>query len=301
MVRSLVLVCLLAGSAAAQGVGIPSSTWGIGFGNSPQFSGLRFNFRDENVKRVNGLNFTLWRPEDHNQDAVITGISLGLIPGGGVLHGLQLGVFGVIGMKSVYGISFATLGMGAGEDLVGINVAGLGMGAGKRIIGLNVATLGMGAGEDLLGINIGGLGVGAGHDVAGLNFAGLGLGAGRRLTGINLAGLALGVGETVTGFNVAILGLGAPTVRGLSIAGVVGGETLEGVHVGLLSVHAIRNGQMYGLAISPFNYIKGRQTGVAIGVVNYAWSVRGVQLGVVNIVRDNPTPLKVLPVFNSSF
>lgn len=147
MVRSLVLVCWLAGTAAAQGVGIPSSTWGIGFGNSPEFSGLRFNFRDENVKRVNGLNLTLWQPEEHNQDAVVTGLSLGLIPGGGVLYGLQLGIFGVIAMKSVHGISVATLGMGAGEDLVGINLAGLGMGAGKRIIGVNVATLGMGAGD----------------------------------------------------------------------------------------------------------------------------------------------------------
>jgi hypothetical protein len=40
---------------------------------------------------------------------------------------------------------------------------------------------------------------------------------------------------------------------------------------------------------------------VSIGIVNYAWRVRGIQIGVVNIVRDNPTPLKVLPVLNSSF
>jgi hypothetical protein len=42
-------------------------------------------------------------------------------------------------------------------------------------------------------------------------------------------------------------------------------------------------------------------TGLSVGIVNYAHSVKGVQIGVVNIVRDNPAGLKVLPVFNTSF
>jgi len=50
-----------------------------------------------------------------------------------------------------------------------------------------------------------------------------------------------------------------------------------------------------------FNYIRGAQTGLAVGIVNYAYSVKGLQLGLVNIVRDNPRGLKVLPVFNTSF
>ena len=53
--------------------------------------------------------------------------------------------------------------------------------------------------------------------------------------------------------------------------------------------------------MSPFNYIRGSQTGVSIGIVNSAWSVKGVQLGLVNIIRDNPAGLKVLPLFNTGF
>ena len=38
------------------------------------------------------------------------------------------------------------------------------------------------------------------------------------------------------------------------------------------------------------------------GIVNYAWTIdKGIQLGVVNIVRDNPKGLRVLPVFNTKF
>ncbi len=39
--------------------------------------------------------------------------------------------------------------------------------------------------------------------------------------------------------------------------------------------------------------------GVALGgVVNYAWTIDGLQLGLINIVRDNPAPFRVLPIIN---
>ncbi len=297
-----IVVCALATSAGAAGIGIPSSRWGLGFGNTPEFTGLRLNFRDRRVKRVTGINLTLWQPHRDNADAVITGLSFGLIPGGGTMRGLQVGVFGIVGVKSVVGISLATLGMGTGEDMAGINVAGLGLGAGRDLLGINVAGLGLGAGADIVGLSVGGLGAGAGGSMIGINVAGLGMGAGRELAGLNLAGLGLGAGVALKGVSIAGLAAGAPSVKGLTIAGgVVGGQRLVGVHIAGGSVHAIDNGEMVGLAISAFNYIRGTQTGISIGLVNYAWRVRGLQLGVVNIVRDNPTPLKVLPVLNSSF
>ncbi len=40
-------------------IDIPSSTWGISFGNSTNFNGFRFNYRDCDVETVNGFNFTL--------------------------------------------------------------------------------------------------------------------------------------------------------------------------------------------------------------------------------------------------
>ncbi len=40
---------------------------------------------------------------------------------------------------------------------------------------------------------------------------------------------------------------------------------------------------------------------MSLGIVNYAWKLeRGLQVGLVNIIRDNPKGLKVLPVFDRS-
>ena len=37
-------------------------------------------------------------------------------------------------------------------------------------------------------------------------------------------------------------------------------------------------------------------------ILDYAWRIeKGVQIGLVNIVRDNPKNLRVLPVFNTKF
>ena len=52
-------------------------------------------------------------------------------------------------------------------------------------------------------------------------------------------------------------------------------------------VHAVKEGSFFGGAVSPFNYIRGSQAAVTIGLVN--------------IIRDNPAGLKVLPIFNASF
>jgi hypothetical protein len=101
---------------------------------------------------------------------------------------------------------------------------------------------------------------------------------------------------------IAGLAAGSEEIRGLTIAGgAVGGKILKGLQVAGGVVHVIKDGSFYGCAVSPFNYIRGSQTGVAFGIVNYAWTVKGVQIGLVNIVRDNPAGLKVLPVFNTSF
>jgi hypothetical protein len=53
-----------------------------------------------------------------------------------------------------------------------------------------------------------------------------------------------------------------------------------------------------GVGISAFNQILGTQKGLTIGLVNYAWTLHGVQLGLINIVRENPPARRVLPILN---
>lgn len=315
----LFLIFLGNSEIQAQSLDIPSKKWGISFGNSKEFTGLRFNIQDDGVRKINGINFTLWRPKKDNPDSVINGMSLGLMPGGGHLRGIQLGVAGVGAEESLKGISVGLIGVGAGEDVMGINIGGIGAGTGGNMFGLNIGGLGVGAGEDLIGINIGGLGCGAGRDMKGFNFGalgagaggdvyglnigGLGIGAGENMIGINLGGLGVGAGEKLAGINIGGLGCGAPEVTGLSVGGLgVGGKYLRGVHLSLGTIMTDKSGGvMTGLAVSSFNYIRGDQVGLSIGIVNYAWNVKGVQIGLVNIVRNNPRGLKVLPLFNTSF
>jgi hypothetical protein len=336
MRAGIALAVLLSAGAGLFGgsVDFPAKTWGLSFGNSSEFTGLRFNFRDSKVVRITGVNITFWMPAKDNKDSVVHGLSLGVAPGAGDLKGVHLGLLGVAANKSADGIcvaglgvaagtslfgiaagglgvaagddltglAFAGLGVGAGRDALGIAVGGLGVGAGGDFTGVAVGGVGAGAGGSMAGVTIGGLGAGAGKDMVGLNIGGIGLGAGKNLTGLNIAGLAAGAGERLTGLTVCGLAAGGKEVTGLTVAGLaVGGQVLTGAQIAGGMVHVPKDGRMVGFAASPFNYIRGPQTGLSIGIVNYAFHVDGVQIGLVNIVRDNPRYLKVLPVFNTSF
>jgi hypothetical protein len=57
-------------------------------------------------------------------------------------------------------------------------------------------------------------------------------------------------------------------------------------------------GRFRGASAAGFNYVKGEQRGLTIGVVNYARQLHGVQIGVVNYARNNPPGLRVLPLIN---
>ena len=331
---SLFLIGSAGRALLGQSFDIPNKKWGLSFGNSAEFTGLRFNFRDSQVRHIRGVNITLWQPRKDNKESVVDGLSFGLVPGGGTLRGVQIGLLGVGAEKSlsginigglgvgsggdVTGINIGGLGAGAGNDMIGINIGGLGMGAGKNLRGINIGGLGAGAGEDIIGVNIGGLGVGAsqnargitigglgagaGQDMIGLNIGGLGLGAGGRLAGINIGGFGAGAGKRITGLTVCGFAAGSMEVVGVTIGGfAVGGEFLKGIHLAGGTVHVTKGGQMVGFAASAFNYFRGSQNGLAIGIVNYAFHVKGVQIGLVNIVRDNPKNLRVLPIMNTSF
>lgn len=57
----------------------------------------------------------------------------------------------------------------------------------------------------------------------------------------------------------------------------------------------IEKGEFTGLSVSSFNQIKGAQHGLAIGIMNFAEELHRVQLGLINIARNNPSGARVLP------
>jgi hypothetical protein len=311
---------------------IPVKGYGLSIGNSTKFTGLRINFRDRYVEQINGVNITLWSAKN-NQSAVVNGLSIGVMPGAGELNGINLGIgvgaeerlfglnVGVIGIGAggdvmginiggigggaggnMQGINFGLIGIGAGGDLTGLNIGGIGTGAGGNLKGISIGVIGVGSGKNVSGITIGGIGAGAGENMSGVGFGLIGVGAGENLTGVNVGGIGVGAGNTLTGVNVGGFGVGAPTVRGLSIGGIgVGGKDVKGVSLAVGTVKIDPDGQHTGVSVSAFNWNKGRQSGLSLGIVNYTFQLNGLQIGVINYVKENPKYLKILPVVNFHF
>ena len=150
---------------------------GLSLGNSPRLTGLRVNFRDSDVREINGVNITLWKARD-NSHAVYNGISLGLIaPEGRHLNGVSIGLGGVA----------------ADGDIKGIAIGGLGAGAGGDVTGITFGTFGAGVGGDMTGLLIGGLGSGIGGDLTGVSFGLFGTGTGGNARGFVLSGIGSGI------------------------------------------------------------------------------------------------------------
>lgn len=339
---------LLFNNVFSQGVGIPSKRGGIGFGNLPRFTGIRFNFKDKDVEKITGINTTIWTAKDDSyQTGTVNGLSLGLPMAMGHTNqnGVSIGAFGVATTGSLTGINIGVLGAGAGDNVTGLNIGGLGIGSGGDLRGITIGGLGAGSGGNVSGFNFGGVGIGAGGNLSGFTFGGIGTGAGGNVNGIAIGGVGVGAGESIRGFTFATVGIGAgENIHGLTLAGVgigageeVKGITVAGIGVGSRKVTGLtiaaavggmdvkgimiapawlrigdkhknqdgsieeKEGVMTGLSISAYNQIRGEQKGVVIGVVNKTTTLRGIQFGLINIVKDNPKGLRVLPIFNTKF
>ena len=307
---------------------------GVSIGDSREVTGLRLNFRDTRLERVDGINLTVWKPAKSSHGRV-RGLALGLPYTGGAsilglaagvgiaaeetLGGISVALVGSGGGSSIRGIHAAGIGVGSGGDVRGIAVGGIGIGAGGSLRGLMIGGIGAGAGGSargiviggigaaaggsLQGIAIGGIGVGAGGNSRGLIIGGIGAGIGGDFEGIAIGGIGVGAGGTMRGLAIGGIGVGAPKIRGIALGGVgVGGADLHGVFLSLVSVKATDNGVVSGLAVSAYNDArKGTQRGLMIGLVNIADQLHGVQLGLVNIVRGNPAGRRVLPIANWNF
>jgi hypothetical protein len=255
---------------------------GISIGDSRRVNGLRINYRDSRLEKVNGINATIWTPyRDGHGD--ITGLSLGLpATGGRQVKGLLAAFFGAEISEDFGGISVAGLGMGVAQDATGIIIGGLGSGVGGSVRGAMIGGLGSGVGGDATGIFINGFGMGAGGTISFLTINGFGLGA-PRIHGAAIAGAVIG----------------APEAKGLMLAGAwLRIREEEGDDDRSARFRRSGGALFQGVGVSAFNQIKGRQNGLTIGLLNYAWSLSGVQLGLLNIVRDNPPGRKVLPLLN---
>jgi hypothetical protein len=97
--------------------------------------------------------------------------------------------------------------------------------------------------------------------------------------------------------SIAGIGVGAPQIRGVAIASAVGGEDVRGLVIAPIYFRIANYGTMRGVNVSAFNNVKGTQRGLAIGILNIARSLDGVQLGLLNYA-GNKHRAKLLPIVN---
>jgi hypothetical protein len=321
----------------AQSLDLTINDYGLSIGDSRLVRGIRLNFRDRDLERVVGVNATIWTPHRDARGGMVDGLALGLpmtgarsirglgvgllgvaadrefrgvgIAGGGVgtggdARGILLGGFGVGAGRNVTGLTVGVFGAGAGGDISGITIGGFGAGAGGNVTGLTVGGFGVGSGGNVRGITIGGFGAGAGGDVTGFTFGGFGAGAGGDITGITIGGFGAGAGGTLRGLALGGIGVGAPRIRGVVVTAFgagghdVAGGVLAPVWFRITSDDDGPPGRVQGVTVSAFNQVQGHQYGLSLGLLNYAWELHGVQVGVLNYARNNRRGLRLLPLFN---
>lgn len=308
--------------ASAQSIDLTIKNTGLSIGDSRFVRGVRLNFRDRNLDLVEGINATIWTPYDDARGGAVKGIALGLpltgarrISGAGIgifgvgteeeFSGLGVGGFGVGAGGDITGLTIGGFGAGSGGNVKGITLGGFGAGAGGNVTGFQFGGFGVGAGGNVKGITIGGFGAGAGGDVTGLTIGGFGAGAGGDITGITIGGFGAGAGGTIKGLAIGGFGAGAPTIRGIILGGIAaGGHDVKGGVLAPLwfKIESDDNGgdlgRVSGVTLSAFNQIKGEQFGLSLGLLNYAWELNGVQIGLINIAERSRSGIKVLPLIN---
>jgi hypothetical protein len=300
----------------------------ICIGDCANVAGLRLNFRDRKLEQVHGLNVTVLGPKQPASGDV-HGIALGVIStGAGNISGLAAAPLGLTVNESLHGIGVAGIGAGigggghgilisgigsgvggsfrgatisgigvaGGGSMHGLTVAGVGVGMGGSLNGLTVAGVGLGVGGSIRGLTVTGIGIGSGGDISGINLAGVGIGSGGKVSGLTITGVGVGARKGVDGVTISGVGIASTSVRRIAVAPFIGTADARGLLIAPAYLR-LTEGEIRGISVSSVNDIRGHQRGLAIGIVNYARSLKGMQLGLINIVNDDRGP-KVLPVVN---
>lgn len=231
-----------------EALNFPVKKYGISIGNSYEFSGIRINFADENVKIVNGLNVTLWFKFAKNQNAVVNGISIGVIPTAGSMQYINLGL----------------LGVGTAHNLNGASIGGAIVGSGGNINGLSISGLITHASGDdksvISGIAISGIGLRAQKAINGLAFGGLAV-----LTDGDINGVATSLaytycGKKFNGLSVSSGYLESEIFNGIAVAGYAKTNQMNGISIALYN----RTKELHGVQFGLLNYAENNPKGLRI-------------------------------------
>lgn len=241
--------------------------FGIGVGNSPVYTGIRFNAINRHVLRTNIFDLSLSNPV---KDSLRThnGISISLFENS---------------LLRINGFSF------------GLAISGA--------IRQNGITIGAAAGNGGIGNGIAvGILASFSHISNGLSLGSL-YNEGEVQNGITLGAFISNI-RKINGIGVCPF-LGSDTMRGLMLSFNMGSyrqsphvyseyNVMNGLAMSLIGAGASR---VNGVTVSAFNDSEEHH-GLSIGLVNQSAKLQGVQIGLFNIAKNNPRGFRRLPFIN---
>ena len=236
-------------SSNGKALNFPANKYGISIGNSYEFTGIRINFADKNVKKINGLNVTFWFKFAKNQNAVVNGISIGVIPTTGSMQYINLGL----------------LGVGTAHNLNGVSISGFVVGSGGNINGLSISGLitraaGSQEGEGIIsGIAISGIGIGA-NGINGLAIGGLAVGTDGDINGVATSLAYTYCEKDFRGIAVTSGYLESEIFNGIAIAGYAKTNQMNGISIALYN----RTKELHGVQFGLLNYTENNPKGLRI-------------------------------------
>lgn len=276
----------------------PFKKYGISIGNSSEFNGVRINYADKNVKKINGLNVTFWfkkvaeyrdvsrrfqLAEAPNKSAIVNGVAAGIIPVAGTMQPFNVGLFGLFANNNLNGISLGGL-FAMSDNINGICVGGLGLIAPKNING--IAAGGFAAySAEINGISVCPVLVAATNKISGLTVAGIYAGGDTESPEVKIDGL------TIAGFSVKSKEInGMPVSLGLiNCSNKLNGLAVTGIR---MKSYVLNGAAIAGIVNTNVT------NGLTIAIFNKTNELHGVQMGILNYAGNNRKGLKLLPVFN---
>lgn len=270
------------GSDAATNLGVGGA--GISFGNSTDWRGLRFNFVDRGVIRVEGVNLIAAGSETGNPDARYRGLTVGLYSGmGRSFSGITIAP-GIQG-KSISGLSLSLVQQ-AKDRLAGIHVSGVILGSDDFHVDSRIQ-----------GLTVGGFCVMTSGSISGITVGGVFVGARKSVSGVSVGGFTVATPKA-TGLTLGLWSVYAQRNRGMSFAYFeVGARELRGV---AMSTFRVRAEDLQGVGIASYVHAD-RATGLMIAIVNRTRELHGVQLGLLNFAGNNGGWRRLLPIANAHF
>ena len=222
----------------------PLKKYGISIGNSHEFTGIRINFADKNVTRINGLNVTFWFKPFKNENAVVNGISLGIVPLAGSMRPLTIGLFGAGAANYLNGVSIGGLFFGSGGNINGLSISGL-------------LTMADGRNSVISGIALSAIGVGAHKAINGLAVAGYGIGTDGDINGVASSLAYISAEKTFRGLAITAGYLKPKIFKGIAIAGYSNTNQMNGISIALYN----RTKELHGVQLGLINRAENNPKG----------------------------------------